>query len=222
MTGLLIKDWKLFKNQGRYLIAVLFIAAAMLVTASEEFSTFSTSYITFLIAYFALSTINYDEYDNGMAFLMTLPVSRRIYVSEKYLLTVLLTGGAWLFSVGINMVFGIVFFHARVSDEAFREMLCTQPSVLLVVLAFLSISLPLFLKFGTEKGRMVSFGILGAAFLALFISAKMGIGVQKLKALDQVSLDRPLTVCGICILLSALVVFASYVVSLKFMEKKEF
>lgn len=217
MTGLLIKDWKLFKNQGRYLCSMLIIAMAILLVNSEEFTSFAVSYVTFFIAYFALSTISYDEYENGMSFLMTLPISRRIYVSEKYLLTVLLTGGAWLFALGINLI----FFQINFSSEAMQELLCTAPAFLLAVLAFLSISLPLFLKFGPEKGRMISFGILGAVFLAIVFLGKMGIGIDHLKELDKLSTEQPEPVFGICIFLSVLFVSVSYFFSLKLMDGKE-
>lgn len=219
MIGLLIKDWKLLKNQGRYFFSILTIAMVCLIMGSVEYAPFATSYITFLFAYFTLSTISYDEYDNGMGFLLTLPVSRRTYVSEKYLLTVFLTGGAWLLSVGINLIF---LFSLDRSGDAFWEMLCMEPVFLPVVLAFLSVSLPLFLKFGPEKGRVVSFGIIGIATLAAFILLKMGIGISKMKVLDSVLLGQPLLILGICILSSALFVGISYVISVKLMMKKEF
>lgn len=218
MIGLLIKDWKLFKNQGRYFITILIIAMAVLMTGSAEYATFSTSYITFLVSYFALSTISYDEYDNGMGFLMALPVRRRTYVSEKYLLTVLLVGGAWLFSVGMNLI----CFHSNISDESFRELICTAPAFLLVAVVFLSISLPLFLKFGPERGRMVSFGILGVFFVVTFALAKSGIAAPKLNALDRISLDHPLPVFGSCLAFSIVFLGISYIVSIKLIEQKEF
>jgi len=218
MTALLIKDWRLFKNQGRYFFTILVIAMAILVAGSEEYTIFTTSYITFVVAYFTLSTISYDEYDNGMGFLMALPVTRRIYVSEKYLLTVMLTTGAWTFSVGINWL----FFRSGASEESLQEMLCTAPVFLMTVFIFLSISLPLFLKFGPEKGRMISFGILGTAALAVFILSKMKIGLSEIKALDRNLPKQPFAVCGICIVLSALIIFISYMISIKLMEKKEF
>ena len=218
MTALLIKDWKVFKNQGRYFFTILAIAMAILIVGSEEYAIFATSYTTFLVAYFALGTISYDDYDNGMSFLMALPVTRRIYVSEKYLLAVLLTAGAWIFSIGINCL----FFGSGASKEFLWEMLCTEPVFLMTVFIFLSISLPLFLKFGPEKGRMISFGILGAAALTIFILAKMKIGLSEIKALDKNLTGQPLTVWGTSMALSVLIVLISYMVSVKLIEKKEF
>ncbi|MBR5508657.1 MAG: ABC-2 transporter permease [Lachnospiraceae bacterium] len=49
MTGLLLKDWKLLKNQGKYFLTVVLFAAMMLFINSEEYTSFATSYMTFLI-----------------------------------------------------------------------------------------------------------------------------------------------------------------------------
>lgn len=214
MTGLLIKDWKLLKNQGRYFLFIFFIAMAILLAGNQGF----ISYITFCVSYFALSTVSYDEYDNGMAFLMALPVDRRTYVSEKYLLTVLLSGSSWLLSIGLYLISS----GPPVFADAFRETLCPMSSVLLTILIFLSVSLPLILKFGQEKGRMVSFGILGIAVLAAFALMKMEIGITELKTLDRLASEYPLMAFGICILSSVFVVLISFLISLKLMERKEF
>ena len=47
-------------------------------------ATFVSGYISIVFAMFAISTISYDEYDNGNAFLFTLPFSRKEYVLSKY------------------------------------------------------------------------------------------------------------------------------------------
>lgn len=219
MTGLLIKDWKLFKNQGRYFFTILMIAIAILIMGSERFNTFAISYITFFVAYFALSTLSYDEYDNGMEFLMTLPVSRRTYVSEKYLLTVLLTAGAWLFSIGINVVF---LLSSGSSAESFREMLGAGVLFLPITLAFLDVSLPLFLKFGPELGRVVSFGVIGVIVLLLFLLGRTGIGVPQLHGLHILLSADPAMLFAVCILGSILFTLISYMISIKLMGYKEF
>lgn len=218
MIGLLIKDWKLFKNQGRYFFITLFIALAVLIFSAQEYSSFATSYITFLLAYFTLSTISYDEYDNCMEFLMALPVDRKTYVKEKYLLCMLLTFGAWLLSVLINIFF---YMKEQAGLEKLQEMLYTQPIFLLVVLFFLGISLPLFLKWGPEKGRIVSLGLVGMFMAFLIVLGKVSDG-SALDALDHVTLASPATVAGICLCLCILIVAVSYLTSRHIVEKREF
>ena len=50
---------------------------------------FSLSYMMVVSASLVYATISYDYFEKGMSFLFTLPVSKKSYVLEKYLLTVL-------------------------------------------------------------------------------------------------------------------------------------
>ena len=78
MKGLLIKDMKLMLGQIMFLI-VLPIVGAMIVVPSGQLNM-GFGYIASVSGLFAVTTINYDSYDNGYSFLFTLPVSRRGYV----------------------------------------------------------------------------------------------------------------------------------------------
>ena len=80
MKGLLIKDFKLMKNQKNFFFIMIFIAAAMLFAEFE--STFVVSYFTMIASMFVLSTISYDEYDNGYAFLFSMPFSEITIISS--------------------------------------------------------------------------------------------------------------------------------------------
>lgn len=102
MKGLLIKDIKLMKNQKNFFFIMLFVAVAMLF--AEFDSSFVVSYFTMIASMFVLSTISYDEYDNGYAFLFTMPFARKAYVKEKYMFSILMGGCA-----GIYLLFFPVF-----------------------------------------------------------------------------------------------------------------
>ena len=62
MKGLLIKDWKLLKQQGRFYLIVLLLAVMMLISGSKSYASFVTSYMTFLVAVFSFTTFSLDEY----------------------------------------------------------------------------------------------------------------------------------------------------------------
>lgn len=83
MKGLLIKDFKLLKGQKQFLAAVLVVTIVFMTTNTSL--SFIISYITVMMGMITLTTISYDEYENGMGYLFTLPVSRKGYVREKYL-----------------------------------------------------------------------------------------------------------------------------------------
>ena len=83
MKGLLIKDLRLMKNMGNSLAIILLVAVGMSFYISDM--SFIVIYMAIIGTSFTSSTISYDEFDNGNAFLFSLPVSRKDYVLEKYL-----------------------------------------------------------------------------------------------------------------------------------------
>ena len=80
MKGLLIKDLKLMKNNGKNLLLVFLIIGTMMGIMTKELYA-AVGYVTFIFTLFTVSTISYDEYDNGYPFLFTLPITRRQYVN---------------------------------------------------------------------------------------------------------------------------------------------
>ena len=74
MKGLYIKDFKLMMNQKMFFIVIAAMAIFFAVTQTNIF--FVISYATFIAAMFVISSISYDEFNNGNAFLFTLPVTR--------------------------------------------------------------------------------------------------------------------------------------------------
>lgn len=70
---------------------VLLLVAVILNYNSD--GTFIIGYLTVIGSFFVLSTIGYDEHGNSFAFLMTLPVMRKTYAGEKYLIGFLAVKG---------------------------------------------------------------------------------------------------------------------------------
>ena len=57
MKALLIKDWKLLKNQGGYFSTVFLIVIMIMCIGSADTAGFIISYMTFLFSVFVLSTL---------------------------------------------------------------------------------------------------------------------------------------------------------------------
>ena len=93
MKGLLIKDFRLMKVQKSFflLIAVIGVWGTLL----SEDVTFAIGFLTFVMSLFSVSSISYDEFDNGNAFLFSLPITRTTYVVEKYCFGLILGLSAW-------------------------------------------------------------------------------------------------------------------------------
>ena len=69
MKGLLIKDFRLLKGQVYFLLIVTGCVIVFMINGSEAFGV---AYVCSMVALLSLTTVSYDEYENGSAFLFTL------------------------------------------------------------------------------------------------------------------------------------------------------
>ena len=182
--------------------------------------SFIISYLTVLLSLFATSTISYDTYDNGMPFLFTLPISRKIYVGEKYVFGLL----DMLISLTVSCILAVFGYVVKGQSFDHGELFFLVVSTFCIVTLMLSLSLPIQLKFGPEKSRfalLLSYGICFALIFGLFSLLKSA-GVDTDALLTNLSSASPLLFCLGALLLCGAAGVISYLASLKIMEKKEF
>ena len=147
MKGLLVKDFKLMKLQKNFFLLIVVIAVSMIAFTDDV--TFPLGFLTFVISLFTLSTISYDEFDNGNAFLFTLPITRTNYVVEKYCLSLLLGCSTWIAATVLTMIASILKSTFPVADIMLIALM-----ILPIMFMIQAIMIPFQLKFGGEKGRM--------------------------------------------------------------------
>lgn len=222
MTGLLIKDWKLFKNQGKTYLVVLAVAVFFMLNDSFRQTNMICSYLTFVVSMFAVSSFNYDEFDNGMGYLLSLPVNRKTYVTEKYVFGFLLILGSWFVANAIQIPFGL-FIR---TDQDWTDFFCTNIVFLAMAMVFLGYTFPLIIRYGSEKGRTSSFIFLAVIIGALYLLNQMGGDrwslFQTIDQLGRKANQVPVSFAAGALLFGLLVQAVSYLISLRFMEKKEF
>lgn len=219
MTGFLLKDWSILKRQGRAYGFVLAVAVLLAFVGSKNYSSFISSYLTFMIAMYSFSSFNYDEYENGMAFLMALPCGRRDYVKEKYIFSILLVTGGW--TVGILL--RTALFLIRFSLAEYLEILPTEPVYLLIAFLYVGCGFPLVIKYGVEKGRMLSFGILAVMLVGIFLLARYyKVITPAITLINRIYKFSPFLLPVCALVACALILGISCRISLKIMEKREF
>lgn len=213
MKGLFIKDLRLLKNQRNFLVTIVLMFLILVITGVD--ASFFMGYVPFLLLIVSMTTITYDELENGLAFLMVLPVSRKEYVLEKYLL-----GG--LFGIGglaVTVVIFIITEENAKTSMTWESYLLIATGFLAFVILFLSLMIPIQLKFGSEKGRLVLFAIF---FGIVYVADKVIKVNVTATALYQNLLQLPLEI----LLTATFVLFAVFVlisikISLGIMKKKE-
>ncbi len=158
MLGLLVKDFCLLIGRKQNLL--IFIVVCILLAFTSG-GAFVTGYMSFLGVLLSLSTISFDEADNGLPFLMTMPVTRRTYAVSKYVTGAICCLIFWLASLLLLVVISIVKGISVELVQFVKDAILFLPMAMVV----LSVMVPLQLKFGAEKARLVLillFGICAA------------------------------------------------------------
>ena len=216
MLGLLIKDLQLIKKQGSIFFLMVIFGVIMLRNSDSYVSV----YVTYCIVFgglLVLNTISYDSFDDGYAYIFTLPVTPRLYVAEKYLLAILGSGAGCVFAIGMIAVLqGNAGLWERLGFS-----LGAWQGILLVI----SIMLPLNLKYGTEKSRILTVVWVVAVAALMALVSEFGdvlpiqAGTQFLQTLEKLGSIGLLLAGGI---LTAAVFLLSMAASTRIMQKKEF
>lgn len=168
MKGLLIKDFQLTFLNIRMLVA-LCIVSIFLTSSSTGSAAFVISYVTIVFFMFVLTSISYDELDHSISFLFTLPISRKTYVLEKYVFSLVCGVIGLVFSSAICIVIGMIKNINLVGPDFIPVAL----SIYLMLLFIVALMLPIQLKFGGDNGRIALFLVFGIIVAAVYIGSKI-------------------------------------------------
>ena len=216
MKAMLIKDLKLMKNLKHFFLLILVIGVACSVVYNNP--SFVIAYMTVIFSSMAVSTISYDNYENGAAFFFTLPVSRKGYVREKYVLSMILVVVSLIAASLVSVVTGIVR-KTPVNMDFLATILVT---FLFAVLA-VSYMMPIHLKYRADKSKLViMLGIGIFIFIAFFVVRFLTLWVDIEEYSDYMIRNKlPMVIVGMFVL-AAVFLTISYNISIRIMEKKEF
>ena len=208
MKALVYKDllavWKYCRTY--LLMCALFLIGSVFIA---EYS-FLQMYPLILMGTLVNTLIAYDERDKWDRQVLTMPVTRKQYVTAKYLTGLILQGTAFVLTAAVHSLHlqhmgGFVW-------ESYRKDLA-----LMVVLASAapSLILPFVFKNGSEKGRMAYLIVLGCIF---GVAAAGAIILGKIGLISSVP-SSPASVAAVA---SALLYPASWALSVHWYEKREF
>lgn len=211
MRGLILKDIAIVKTQMRSMMIIMAIVIFMMVTGDN--ASFAIMYCNILFMMFGVTTLSYDAFENGHAFLFTLPVTRKLYVKEKYVFSLICLLIGFLLSI---LVLGITAMKSQSFDLSMAVGYMFGGAI------FLSIMLPIDFKFGPEKARVAMIVVV------LFITSSVYAISAVVEKLNLVQYFGKLVELGTAVILSFLAVvtsgilFASYKISCRIICKKEF
>lgn len=215
MRGLLLKDLAILKCQKRfYGIMIVF---CVLYAYMLEDPSFVIGYVIIMSSVMTLNSLAYDEHDNGNAFLFTMPFTRAEYVKEKYLFGSLSIFISAFISVAICVMMGVM--KGRAIEI---EMIVSAFLTSLVGVIFMGINLPVHIKFGQEKGKMVVVAIAVGMFVMLTMVSKTLSSGENVIVLPWIEKLTMVSACLGATLITVVVVAISKKIAIREMEKKEF
>ena len=151
MKALFIKDIRIVLKQQRVLICAFFAVITILAFATDN-SMYAVAFVLFLVPTMMLTTISYDTFENGMSYIMSLPVSVKDYVTEKYILTV---ASSLIFNIMATILINVVLNIGKGVGIMPLELIVNAMLAQFMVLIYISLVLPVDIRFGTDKGMII-------------------------------------------------------------------
>lgn len=222
IKGLLKKDlYNLASYKTTLIVVVLFCGIAIIGTDAIYWGSVVIGIIVGMIS---LSTFSYDEMSKSNKYILTLPVTRKEIVLEKYVLAIGATILGGILGFIVTLLVGNVMNYLRpdnLIDINIETLLATSVGGMFGISLIQSIQIPSIFKWGAEKGRIQMFIVL---FVLVIIGAIAGFLLKQAGlSVDIEKLENILNNFGLValVLLSCLMYFISYKISYKIYKNKE-
>lgn len=216
MKGLIYKDLQLMLKSKKISISFLFIL--IYGSVFPQHIMFVLSFITMVFCFLGFNSLSFEEFDNSVPYMITMPITRKQYVREKYWFSILFTTGGWLIST-------LICFLLQ-SEDVFLLFFIQALAILLSMILFQIVLIPIQIKYGSEMSRIVLFAIMGiilgiCAFIARILNSLEV--TEELITKMEIIWNNIMKYGGIVgFLIFVLIIIISYKCSIKIFCEKEF
>lgn len=216
MKGLIIKDLCVLKNQMKTLLLVL--AFFVIFSIINEDATFILFLVPFYMIMILITTFNYDEFNKWDAYCNSLPLSRKEIVKSKYILF-----NATSLIVLIVGILASLIIPNFIENTTFESLFASIIGVAFGICLVISLLIPFYYKFGSNKGRIMLF--LCIVILALIIGMITSLDIfnnkelmNLLNSLNNLSIGM---ITLLLIIVTIIIMIISYYISVRIYKNKE-
>lgn len=212
MKGLIIKDILNLKSYIKQLLLVL-VFFTIYGFAMNNGAVVAVMFVVFT-SMTVITSMGYDEKANWNKYALTMNITRKDIVASKYVFFILsiIIG----FIIGIISSLGInVILKETLNIEELLISSMVSTSVFIIVY---SIIIPIIFKIGTEKARIIMIAI----FFIPSIIVYLGIEFFKDKNIPIPDENTLMSIIYIIPVITIVVLFISYKISINIFSKKEF
>lgn len=216
MKGLLLKDIYNLSSYRTSLLLVI-VVVGFIGFSQENFVNLVPIMLTTMLGMMALSTFNYDEIAKSDKYVLSLPISKKEMVKEKYVFSTI----AILLGAITAFILCILVSYMTKKPIEITTLLTSTIGGIFGISLVQCIQIPSIYKWGAEKGRIQMF------ILVICVMSVIGsIGYLLLKSGILGNLEEVLTILisyGIItlVVLTILMYAISYYIAYKIYQKKE-
>lgn len=217
MKALFIQDFRYMLTQKSFLALIALVGIVLALTQNDNY-IFVIGYLGFMGMITGMMSVTMDDQSNGLTFLFSLPIDRRVYVREKYCFIVLMGVLFGSVATALCLLFRVFADYKAPLDE----ILATAFGTFFVMLLFVAIMLPLQLKFGAERARLASFIAIGFFFVAVLLAGLVINFADALPFIQAFLSMSPVALAGIGAAFLIVCLRISYSASLRVILHREF
>ena len=217
MKGLILKDIYNMKGMARALLILVVIFALAFRTQGM-----APMVITFTITSTILivNSLAIDEVTNWYQMAFTMPVKRSRVVLAKYLVSALFSGLGILIGTATWMILQAAGFTQGMETNL-TTAIAIVTVAFLMALFMISLIMPINLKFGVQKARLLLLAVVALPILMISLMTVLGLVFPGIMFYGGFKLGA-YAIVFITLAVVAVAAIGSYFLSVRIMEKKEF
>ena len=185
MSGLIVKDFLILRKTLRSYLLILAIYVAV-AFAGYWSASFVGGFMMVMVAMLPMNVFAYDKQAKWDVYGLSLPVGRTKTVAARYLAVLIMFAA----SAVLTTVLGVALNIAGRMEERLEEYLLSCAICVVIAMLINAVMLPLLYRFGSERARMMLFGVMGViAVLVVILLMPLG-GLEWLNSLDESALEQ--------------------------------
>ncbi len=214
MKSFILKDLYNISRNARSMLFILVVFAVFLVPASGVADYIFVCAI--LCSMMIVTTFSFDDSSKWTQYAMIMPVSRKDLVAGKFVVLAIFCAVGNVLGLALGTVSGLITNKITFAPAKVGELLVFTLTAGAVSLVFGGMSIPLVLRFGAEKGRVLM-------LVSFLIPSAICFGVYRLLVMAGVELtDRLISVLLCCSPVIALIwCYGMYRISCLIFSKQE-
>ncbi len=215
MTGLILKDLLILRKTLRSYLLFLVVYAGIAFSGVWSADIVGVLMVV-VVMMLPMNVFAYDKQCQWDTYGLALPVGRTKTVAARYLCVLLLCLGG----IALTAVTGAALYAVgRIEDPAEFMVSCAVMGLMAVLMN--AIMLPFLYKFGSERARMMFYGVLGLLVLAgaLFLFP-LG-GMEWLNSLSEPNLEQVTAIPFIAAVAGLILLALSFLLSRHFYGSKD-